>query len=123
MHLFELRRDLQLTHLTRDGVALVVAYDPVGDSYIDLDPAQLEVLSLADGKTTVEEIHGALQDAGVELAAGEVRDFLSQAAARGLMTLSSLQREPRLRWSEARRVRALVRSFARALEAHPADAL
>ena len=101
---------------------MVVAYDPLADSYLDLEPAQREVLLLADGKTTVEEIHGALEDAGLDQGLEEVRDFLSEAAARGLMTLSSLRKEVRLRWPEARRARVLARSFQRALQAHPLDA-
>ena len=123
MHLFELRRDLQLTALTRDGVALVVAYDPLADSYADLEPGQLEVLQLADGKTTVEEIHGALEDAGLDQELEEVRDFLDRAAVQGLMTLSSLRKEVRLLWFERRRARAMASSFARALQGPPADAL
>lgn len=123
MHFFELRRDLQLTHLTRDGVELVVAHDPVADSYTDLEPAQLEVLQLADGKTTVEEIHGALADAGLDQDLKEVGGFLSRAADLGLMTLSSLPKDVAFGWSDARKVRAMARSFERALRAHPADAL
>src|SRR4051812_45307933 len=105
MHLYELRRELELTPLVRDGQELVVAHDPVGDLYIDLQPAQAELLSLADGKTTPEEMCQALQEAGSTFTAEEVRGFLSQATARGLMTLSSFEDEIPLDLGEARRIR------------------
>ena len=119
MHLFELRRELRFTPIARDGVDLVVAYDPVHDSYIDLDPAQLEVLQLADGKTTPEEIRAALEEAGTEVGLEEVKDFLSQATARGLMTLSSFEEEIPLDWFEVRRVRRFVSAFTRKLQQRP----
>ena len=122
MHLFELRQELQLTPVSRDGVDLVVAYDPVADSYIDLEPAQAEVLSLADGKTTPEEIRDALLDAGADLELAHVRSFLSEATQRGLMTLSSYEAEVTLTWSEARQARAMAAAFERKLKAHPEDA-
>ncbi|HVE82565.1 MAG TPA: site-2 protease family protein [Myxococcales bacterium] len=122
MHLFELRRDLEFTPLRRDGVELVVAHDPVTDSYIDLEPAQVEVLQLADGRTTVEEIRGALAEAGNDFTREEVRGFLAQASSRGLMTLSSLEGEVELDWSQARGVRKLAAEFSGKLEAHPANA-
>jgi len=122
MHLYELRRDLQLTPVVRDGVELVVAHDPVGDLYIDLDPAQAELLALADGKTTPEEIHAALEEAGSSFTVGEVWDFLSEATARGLMTLSSFEDEIPLDWSEARRVRRYATACERKLQQRPAGA-
>src|SRR5262245_38103217 len=111
MHLFELRRDIEFTPLVRDGVELVVARDPINDNYMDLQPAQYELLTLADGKTTPEEICAALAEAGIAASAAEISTFLRTAARRGLMTLSSLPEEVTLSLVEVWKVRRRVAAF------------
>lgn len=113
MHLFELRPDIRFTPLVRDGVEMVVAHDPINDNYFDLQPAQHELLALADGRTSVEEISAALADAGIPFSTEEIFSFLAQASSWGLMTLSSLARESKLTFFEGLRARRLAAAFLR----------